>query len=381
MKSLTATYAASTLALAILVGIAFSHLDVGPRWDITSVPPTGSFTYVAMAHAPFWSDSAPYEAPYCWRLLGPTLLHFWPYDLPTGFFLLASVSLFGTTLAVGWLLLGLGSSRFSAGAGAVCFVLLGPGAAFNLKHYHLIDPLAFFFLTLTLGAVAHRKGLLAAVCLIALAATKETVVIAFASSCALAVRGQDAGTKRWVLSGGVVALVLLEFIRLTVPATEHYSLFHEFSAIYLSHPSLRDLTRIALGATGLTWGILLPFSALQLVHPPRIWSNLGLLTLIVLATAQIFVAWDTERVVILGFPAVIAATTFEVEFIASSTAIKKEAIWIVIFLCELPGLVGNLEERGIPFLGEASALLVLLSCLAVGAALVRSRRIGQASAF
>ncbi len=362
-----------SLALGLLVAVAFWQREVGPRWDFARVAPGGSFTYVAMAVTPFWNSAAPYEAPYCWRLLGPLLLHVWPFDLSLGFFCLSALSLFGTTLAVVWLLSGLNLPARSASGGGVAFVLLGAGAAYNLHHYNLIDPLAFLFLALVLAALANRRGPVVAASLVLLAVTKETVLIAIITSVIWAAFARDHMLRLWVAAGSVLSFLLLEAIRLGVPASTHYSLFREFTSIYVPLPRLPDLWRIAIGASGLTWGILLPIAALQLVHAPRVWRNPALTMLISLATAQILVASDTERVVIVGFPAMIAATAFEVEYLAVHFLANATWLWTVICVAEIPWLLGSLEARGIPYLTVASSLMVLLSVGLPAAAYARQR--------
>jgi hypothetical protein len=180
----------------------------------------------------------------------------------------------------------------------------------------------------------------------------------------------------WVGAGAALSLLLLLAIRSGIPGSPSYSLFHEFSSIYIPIPPFKDLARILIGATGLTWGVLLPLASLQLVHAPRMWRRYpGLAILLCLATAQILVAWDTERVVIGGFAAVIAATAFEIEFLASRTGLRAIYLWGATFIGELPWLAGSFDARGVPFLSWASyALVILAVCLTMGAFAIAHRQ-------
>jgi hypothetical protein len=180
--------------------------------------------------------------------------------------------------------------------------------------------------------------------------------------------------RYWAGAGVVLSLLLLETIRLIITASGPYSLFREFTSIYVPFPSVGDLSRIAIRATGLTWSVLLPLAALQMVHPPRVWFRQpALLVLFGLATAQTLVASDIERVVILGFPAIIAAAAFEIEYLGSHFALPVDLLWGAVFIGELPWLLGSFEAHGVPHLGQASILLNVLTVSAVVMAYVANR--------
>jgi hypothetical protein len=212
-------YGAPFVALCLLVAVALAQKKVEPRWDLHRVRPSGSFAYVAMAETPFWQAGAAYEAPYCWRILGPLLVHVVPFARSTGFFWLSAVSLAGTTMALVWLLLGLGLPERSASAGGIAFVLLGAGPAYNLNHYNLIDPLAFFLLTLVPAALAHRRVAFVVVGLVLLAFTKETVSIGIAVAIVWIAFSRDRGMSPWVITGAAVSLLCLGALRSGIPAS------------------------------------------------------------------------------------------------------------------------------------------------------------------
>jgi hypothetical protein len=87
-----------------------------------------------------------------------------------------------------------------------------------------------------------------------------------------------------------------------------------------------------LSATVGTWGLLTPLAALQLVHPPRTWRRPEFVYLLLLATAQVFVSGDVQRVVVYGFPVIILAAAAEVDFLSDRLGWRPWMLWAPVII-------------------------------------------------
>ncbi len=81
---------------------------------------------------------------------------------------------------------------------------------------------------------------------------------------------------------------------------------------------------------------LFPLALLQLRHHPNFWRSLACSGFLLGATAQIIVSTDVERVVVYGFPVIIAACCWEVEWIARAARWAAWLPWLVIWAIEAP---------------------------------------------
>lgn len=290
--------------------------------------------YMAMAMHPFSSDPLVHEAPFTWRLLSPLVVHVLPLPAKAGFLLLTVVSLAGAAYALAWFLRGLGFGLPSATAGAIAFLLLGPATGFTLWDYMLNDPLSLALLALALACSVQRRGALLAVVLVLGAANKEANMLAAVFAVAWALQQKDRRMLAWAAGGGAAALALLIALRLLLPAARSYSWLGQFEMIYGAYTPIMVRARL-YDITAFTWILLLPFAALQLIHPPYVWRWPAFALVLLGATAQVLVATDAERVVVYAFPAVIAATAFEVRYLAQRFRVSQAWLWGPLLLFEL----------------------------------------------
>ena len=80
-----------------------------------------------------------------------------------------------------------------------------------------------------------------------------------------------------------------------------------------------------------TWTALLPLALLQRWDAPTFWVKYYPFAIfVVVATAQIFVALDVERLVAYGAPAIIAACCFEAETLAQRWRTSRWMIWLPV---------------------------------------------------
>ena len=112
-----------------------------------------SLAYIAMAEGPLGD----HPAPFCYRLLVPTLARTLPLDLSTSFYLLTILFITGTGVVLYYILREIGLSRFYALMGMWLFFGLNWGPRFVLFDYRLTDPGLFFFGAVALLALLRRR--------------------------------------------------------------------------------------------------------------------------------------------------------------------------------------------------------------------------------
>lgn len=303
----------------------------------------------------------------------PLLVHLLPVTPLTGFWLLAVASLAGAVVAFVWMLVCLGLPHRSAAAAGIALVCLGPAIGLPLRFFAQVDPLAFFLLTLSMGATVHRRGALLVASLVLLAATKEIVVLGILFAAALTFERRDHQLTPWVAAGSALAVVVLLGIRVAIPLDQPYSWTSEFRAYWVPF-STSELLRALVRVSGLTWHVLLPLAALQLVHPQRALRRLAFATVIAGATAQMIIADSSARVVAAGFPALLAVAAFEIEWIAGRLRVEPSRLWLAAAVVGLPWTFSHVVRLPVPLLGWASGVVAAGTVLLTGWALVRSER-------
>lgn len=290
--------------------------------------------YVGMSQRPVSLPMTCVGPPYCWRPLAPLVAHLLPGPPGVTFVVLTVTCLALTCLAVSWLLRCAGLDRGTAAWGGMAFATLGPATGVTLFDVARVDPLAFLLLALVVGATLRRRRGLAAGMLILLAFAKETALVGVVFQLRKALR--ERGPYGWVLLGsaGVVAALVIVRLEVRLPPGVHNPFFDQVGTVthYTIFPP-RAVPRL-LSATVGTWGFLAPLAALQLVHPPRTWRKPEFVYLLAIATAQIFVSGDVQRVVVYGFPAIILAAAAEVDYLCRRLAWRPWTIWLPLLAAQ-----------------------------------------------
>jgi hypothetical protein len=323
------TWLAPLLALAVLA----TYVRAAGPMPAGQLGPAGDhLRYLALAHQPFGSaDPLARQAPYAWRVLTPLLVWATPWGVTTGFWLVTLLGLATATLGLEWFLSGLGLPRASAVAGGLAFVALMPACGWTLYDSCLVDPLAFACVTFALGAAVHRRGplLVVAACLGALA--KETTLLATLFALLWAAEGKDRRMLRWGLASLAGALGLLALLHATISVSPGWSYLLATSRIGGSTLARGLVLDRLVRATFGTWGILLA----PALAAGAFWRRPAPAAFLGLATLQILLSFDVERVVAYAFPVVIAAACFGVEALARERPALRWPAWLGIFALEL----------------------------------------------
>ena len=230
----------------------------------------------------------------------------------------------------------------AAGASAASALLMGAVAAVAppvvgyLSWDHIRpDSLSLFLIVLSAWAVVTGRGAVFTGAIAALSLTKETWLI----SAAFALVWTRFFRPAWWKRGG------RRLRRSGSRSHDHASprdsgirsLFPDANVRERFWPlEVRNIGRRLLLATAATWNVLTPIAAFALarrIREPRAWAVAIPLTI---ATAQILVAIDTQRLVAAAYPFVLLACAWELDRLAPRT---QALAGLLIGLAQVPWLV------------------------------------------
>lgn len=263
-------------------------------------------------------------APYCWRVLVPWLAKFQPWSLQAGFLTLAIVSLAATGPAVYMLTRATGASKISAAPTVPAFYAVGWAARYQLADFWIPDSTSFLLTVVAMWLIVGKRWWAACAVLAVGVLAKESVI--FAGS--LAFTWHLRGWRDWrTLSRGFLviapALLVLVGVRLLIQpenGNESYiatmpsqisrfpELFGEYdyrqryTDIFVNdrwaHREWDDFDRYLFDPFGLPLlGLAVTGAA---VRPGR---AARLSPYILLVYSQLLFATDTQRLLVLAFPA------------------------------------------------------------------------------
>ncbi|MDP9341800.1 MAG: hypothetical protein M3Q23_06785 [Actinomycetota bacterium] len=274
--------------------------------------------YISMAqHGPFGFHIAPYN----WRVLGPVIVWALPLGVQGGFQVVTFLSVWLTGLLVVVLLERLGFGRALALAGMLMYFSLGYATKFTLFDFWLTDPLAFLLVTVAVVCVLGGHDLAFAACLAVGVLAKESVIFVAPLYYSLNARrawdGRLAVRTLGLTLPAVAALVGVHvaipemngdpaYVRSlprliqdnTIPSYTYGSVLHHAVTTRLHHWPSTLVKSIS------AFGLLVP---ILVVTGLRRYRRLALrmLPFVVLAYVQLLFALNTERLLVLAFPALI----------------------------------------------------------------------------
>jgi hypothetical protein len=332
------------LTTALLFGARFvvpGHPNYAKPWD--------HHKYIWMA------TDGPLDfhiAPFCWRILVPALAKALPFDLEWSFFLLAFAGVWMTGMVVYSLALRWFPSPSYGLVAMAMWVSLGWAGKLALRNFWLPDSLAFFFVALAVYAVLARRDALFVLSVALGVLAKESVFFVVPLYYTLR-------TDRWIDPGllkrcallALPAALLLVLVRVFIPALnedpaylstlpETVRLVQEGSSSYgylelfrsvglerLRTISAWDLYAYSVGTFGVI--VLLPLFALRRAGV----LFLRFLPFLLLVYAQLLFAVNTERLLVLAFPAVILMALAGVEGLSERLSIGPGwFVWLALAL-------------------------------------------------
>lgn len=309
-------------------------------------------------------------APFCWRLLPPALVRASGLPAPRGFHALTLATLALIPPVTALMLSAAGISSGSALALSVAAALAPAVAGYLSWDFIRPDGPSLLLVLVVAWAAIRGRPAVFVIALVALSLTKETwlVAAAFALVWSAACRPPF---WRWAVAGTAAAALVALAVRLAIPATHAYS----FAAIARELYWPLDLTTIArrmLLATAATWNVLAPIAAFALarrLREPRAWA---VIVPIVIASAQVLVAIDTQRLVAAAYPFVLLACGWELDRVVSS---RRAAAGAALAVGQLPWLVTYARVWPLPLRGVEIVLAILMIAAMLAGMRAASRRV------
>lgn len=292
-------------------------------------PTDDPYKYVAMAKNPFSDDALARFPPFSWRILTPWIIHFSNLPTLTGFYIVTLSSLAGTCIALIWFLRGLGLNRYYAVSGTIAFLLLPAATWVPLWAYISTEPLSFFLLLMVMGSSVHKKPVMMLIFSLLLALSKEIVIFAVIFSIILSMECKNKRLLIWSIFSLFGTIIILISLRIFIPG--HYNFIGYIKSNYLPLSLNVIFLRLSLATFG-TWLFLLPLALLQYFHPPFMLKRISFVIFIILCTSQIMVSSNIDRVVIYGFPVVVASATYEIKYLCNKFKLPNKLFWAILWI-------------------------------------------------
>ena len=319
-------------------------------------------------------------APYCWRVLVPAVVAVSPLSSQPTMLVLTIASLATAALAL-HLLVSRWAGRTAALASVVLFFSMGWGPRYLLSDFWLPDGLVFALVTVAILLAARGALVPFAIVLAVGAATKESCLAVAPLYYTLnAKRPLDARllgrTALAVLPAAAVTLALrlgiearngdLAYIQSLPPVISRFpELFPRYNYLDLLGEVGHDQRLRYLGVDTFhayswrTFGVIPLLLALASLRSS--WRlALRLSPFLVLVYAQTLVATDTERLLVLAFPAVLILAAIGMEQVLAmsrATAVAAAAVALLAFAPNLADPGGYVPAGGVQVAAAIAAAL------------------------
>lgn len=313
--------AAGGLALAI-VGLLFIRTDALTPAHPGFAAPADHHKYIHMAENPLFQF---HIAPYAWRVGVPLAARILPFGTEVDFRLITLLCLWATGIAVYYLGRAAGFSPPLAVTGMLLYAGMGWTTKYLLFNFWLPDAAAILLVVLLIYCILTDRDVWFAILLLPGVAVKESVL--FAAPLYLTLRERIGSRPRFGLRWlGLTApaLLLLVGLRIGIPAWNedssylqalpavlspgdtdaarynYWELLREIGAWRLQNPTPEMLLAYTVGTFGVP-AVVLPLLAPRRNGPLLLaWAPF-----LLMVYAQVFLATDTQRLLVLGFPALL----------------------------------------------------------------------------
>jgi hypothetical protein len=335
---------------------------LGPR---ASLPPPIYFQhdqqhYLEMANT---GTTPQVPAPFAWRVLPPAIVRIAGLPADRGFHALTLISLALIPPTIAIMLAAAGVSTPSALILGVVSALAPPTTGYLSWDYIRPDGLSLLLIAASSWAAIRGRPPLFIVAIVALSLTKETWVIA-AAFAVMWSRARAPGFWKWAVAGTLLALLAAVSLRLALPAPQSYSWIANLRDLYWPLDP-RTIARRLLLATASTWTVLTPLAVFAIARrrrDPRAWA---VAVPLAIATAQILVAIDTQRLVAAALPFVLLACAWDIDRLEPQFRVVAGA---ALAIAQIPWLLAC-ARVWTPALRGIEIALVLAAAIAVIAAL------------
>ena len=329
------------LILTLAVLLRSTHLTYN---DLSFAKPRDHHKYIEMA----LNGTIDFHiAPFCWRVLAPTLAGLLPFDLEVNFMIVTCIGLWGAGVTVYYLSKRVSSSSIFGLNGMLLFFSLGWAVKFAIFDFWLPDGLAFFWVALAFYAIYAENDILFMFSLVLGVFTKELVI--FVAPLYYTLKTEKIIDLRLICRTLLLvapALVCIVGLRFVVPAWNDnqaylntlpdtlrivsggqstYNYLASLKAIgteRLQNLSAGFLFRITMGTFGVAL-TLLPIINLR----KNAKLLLRLTPFIILIYAQLLFAVDTQRLLAAAFPAVILLAITGMQGV--SERLRISPIWLL----------------------------------------------------
>lgn len=270
--------------------------------------------YVELARDPFTTDFLYFS----YRLLGPTLAHFMPFDLQTNFMILSFFGLASTGTVVFFIAREIGIERATAVLGIAMFFSLSWATEYNVYEFWRPEPLAFLFLALAFYALLVDSDALFVLSLSFGVAAKESVALVgpfyyfwHASSVV------DWERIKRTAVVGVVPFAVFVAIRVFHPPfgspfVEYYA---DQVANVLSFRRQRMTLRYLHEWVLQPHGLVLPLALLGVYRKPSLARRFA--PFVALVYVQWFLTKTTQRHFVMAFPALVVLALYGTDYVTS----------------------------------------------------------------
>lgn len=304
--------------------------------------------YINISEFPFYSGNAPFV----WRILLPAIVHYIPFPKYYSFFCISVSALISTAVLIYFILKKSGFDKEYSFYGLILFLSLVWAVRFNIIEFWYPDSLLIFFICLTVYAIITRKKLLFVFALSIGVTVKETMIITIPLYYFLSDINNSNNRLRILYENIILALpALLIFIilRFSISPTNNYNILNDLYGFtkYRIEAVLGIVSSLnyevvnnqpqwltaAINIYRLSFGAFSGLLFIILLNPKsnkKILSHYGIF--IILVYLQIFIAYDSERLLVLCFIPIILMSVEVLKYFQKNNLLKKNVIRIFIML-------------------------------------------------
>lgn len=322
-------------------------------------------------------------APFCWRIINPLFAKLLPFDLQWNFLIITFLSIWITGVAIYYLVKIFNFSKEFAFLGMFMFFSLGWATKYVLQDFWLPDALSFLFITLAIYCIVSKKDIWFIVLLTIGVSVKESVI--FVAPLYYTLSTQKfvnmklfKRTMLLVIPSIIVLFILrvsipqmnnnLNYLS-TIPETLHggwgpidsYSYWELLKILgkrRLSELSLSTLLSYSVGTFGFMV-MLLPFFSIK----KNIILFLKFIPFLLLVCFPLLFAFDAERYIVVGFPAMILLALNGIDAFLKRLEIQPASfIPLPLFLLGL-NLIEARDTYFVPYEIQSIVIIIYLALI------------------